>query len=638
MIRWFSIASVTFLLSAPTPAAEPKDLAELFPVGTLAYAEIGAPAGTSDAIAEFVKGTLLADSLGFGHDRRDKLVPPASVGGLKKAGEWSLFTSPEMLAELKRLRGIAAAVTGFDAKTGRPTLAVAVVLGDSHAAGWLVRQYLLTAENIRRVGKVEGIPVYQNRGLTGVAVDEDGKPEPNEDPTPAQGEAEPTYLYAPGLFVVGSNVAAVKDVYRRFAGLEKGASFAASIHLKPHAEARKNPGLFFCADVAGFEVRLIAAKKVSQADWLKSPAIAYVRFLLNPKLVESFAGSWQLQPDGWTFTARAELRPGGACPLLALLSGGVTDVDGRHGSPGDSPGAFTVAFPEKGKRAKAILDAADAVGQALGHVGALPSDLAAEADKGDFKLSAEWLPLVRSATFVLPQIPTDAKAKPARPLVIFTLEDEPAAKGWLGVVPKLSQLLSGAAKAPEPASETIQNVKVWGLVHSPGDSSTAIHYAIAGDRLIVSRDRDAVAKAAASMVNPRPKTEGESAAMGTVAFSKLWELLPPAMGAGAARGNPDTRQLPVDIEEAPRLKSPMPDTPDPAVLAKLVREKSLAAMPPVTLQAKGSGQTLSVRIGQRELKKPLATWLETLWRRMETVPADDQLKNLRDYSFPKGTS
>ena len=591
-------------------AAEPKDLTELFPLGTLAYAEIGDPAGTSDSIADFVKGTLLADSLGHGHDRRDKMMPAMPLHGLKKAGERSLLTSPEMLAEFTKLRGVAAAITGFDAKTGRPSLAIAFVLGDGNLFGFLVRQYLLTTENIRRVGKIDGVPVFQNRGLTGAITDENGKPEAIDDPAPAQGSAELTYFYAPGLFVIGSGVEAVRDVYRRFASTEKSASYAAAAQLKLHVEARKKPGVYFCAELAAFEQQLIAAKRLTKAEWLRLPVVSYIRFLLVPKQVESFAGSLQMQPDGWELTANAKFKVGGESPLLALLSGGEASFESARGAPADSIGAFTLAFPAQDKRAKAILAAADCIAKALGQAGALPTELAREAEKNDLKLQAEMLPMIRSATVVLPKPSTDAKAKPATPLAILGFEDEAAAKAWLIHLPKLSQLLSGAEKLPEPASETIQTIKVYGLVHE----FVPIHYGVAGSRIIVGRDRDAVAKGATSAANPWPKIEGTHAALGAVAFADVWEKLSPR----TPTLQPESGQRKMIDDQ------PVPAAVDPRAAATVEFRKVTAAMPPVVLRANASGQTLTVRLGQKDLKKPLAKWLEAMWNELELTPVDGE--------------
>ena len=620
MFRSFPFALASILLMASARAAEPKDLAELFPAGTLAYAEIGQPSGTSDSLAEFVKGTMLADSLGHSHDRRDKRLPTTPLQGLKTAGDWTLLTSPEMLAEFKRVQGIAAAVTGFDAKTGRPSLAMAIVLGDGNLAGFLARKYLLTSDNIRRVGKVDGIPVYQNRGLTGAVVDENNKPEPNDDPTPAQGLAEATYLYAPGLFVIGSNVAAVRDVYRRFAGTEKSANFGASSHLKPHADARKKPGIFFCADAAAFELQLNAARKVSNATWMKSGIVAYIRFLAIPKHVESFAGSWQLQPDGWALSATAVVAKGGASPLLALLTGGEANAEGVRGVPADSTMAFTVALPAKEKRAKAILDLADAVGLAMGHVGALPSELAAEAQKMDFKLSGQLLSVVKSATLAVPNQPGDPKAKPVYPLVILTLDDGAAAKAWLGNVPRVSQMLSASEKQPDPASETIRAVKVYWLVHA----STPIHYAVAGSRLILGRDRDAVANCATLTANPWPKPEGQPAAVIAVAFSRVWDLVPVGRVEHSSPNDGIGKSFPIDRDEFPLSKQSAPDSPDPRAVAVKDWNKALAAMPPVWIRAETAGQNLTIRVTQTGMKKPLAKWLELLWQNIEQAPQHDQ--------------
>ena len=613
MFRSLLLASAGLASAQQVFGAEPKDLAELFPSGTLVYAEIGQPAATSDAIAEFVKGTLLADNLAHSHDRRDKMQPPGALAGLKRVGESSALVSPEMLADFKKFKGVAAGLTGFDAKTGRPSLAVAFVLGESQLAGFLVRQYLLSAPNIRRVGKIEGIGVYQNRGLTGSVIDENNKPEPILDPAPAQGMCEPTYFYAPGLFVIGSNVNAVRDVYRRFAGTEKSAGFSTAPVLKPYAEARKKPGLFFCVDAAVLDAQLIAAKKVSNADWHKSPAISYIRFLLNPKQVESVAGSLQLQPDGWELAATAEVKAGGSCPLLALLSGGEASL---AEADADSA-ALQMAFPAKEKRAKAILDAADAIGRALGQAGGLPSELVAEAEKGGFKFAADWLPLVRSATVLQPKVATGPKAKPAYAVVVLTLEDDAAAKGWLGIVPRVSQLFSGAEMLPDPASETIQNVKVWGLVHD----STPVHYAVTGNRLILSRDRDAVAATVNAPATPGPKVDGEPALLFRMAFSKAWGLLPVEWQGRSHLVGVENPEQAKEVERHEKLQNfPLPVIADVTGTIDKEWTKALAAMPALTFQAKGTGQTLTMRFVQKNLKKPLAKWLELLWQNVEQAP------------------
>ena len=602
MLRCILIVSVWLLVVTTAGAAEPKDLAELFPAGALAYAEIGQPAATSDAIAEFFKGTLLKDTLGHSHDRRDKLQQPEALGGLRRAGEWSLLASPEMLADFKKFKGVAAALTGFDPKTGKPSLAIAFVLGESQLPGFLARQYFLTAPNIRRVGKIDGIAVYQNRGLTGLVIDENNNPEPISDPAPAQGLLEPTYFYAPGLFVIGSNVPAVQDVYRRFVGTEKSAGFSKSPALKSQAEARKKSGVFFCVNAAALDGQSSAAKKVSNADWQKSPAISYARFLLNPKQVESVVGSLQLKSDGWELAASVEVKAGGTCPLLALLSGGhanLADADGF-------PAAFQIAFPAHEKRVEAILDVADAIGRALGQPGGLPSELIADAEKGGFKFAADWLPSVRSAAVYRPKEAAGLKVKPASPVVVLTLENNAAAQGWRGIVPRVSQLFSGAEKLPDPASEMIRTAKVWGLVHG----TMPLHYAVSGNRLILGTDRDTVATQAVSTGNAPPKGDGQPAGIGTLAFAKAWDLVP-ARNTSSPQGETPNNPVRIIDEAQP---------PDPAIALAKDWNQAIGAMPPLVLRANGSGQKLTVELSQNDLKKPLAKWLELVWQSFEQTP------------------
>jgi hypothetical protein len=67
----FTVVAILGVFAHPAPAAEPTDVADLFPPGTLAYAELTNPAELAPQLAALFKGTVLEDSIPFIHKRKD---------------------------------------------------------------------------------------------------------------------------------------------------------------------------------------------------------------------------------------------------------------------------------------------------------------------------------------------------------------------------------------------------------------------------------------------------------------------------------------------------------------------------------------------------------------------------------------
>src|SRR5207248_11522077 len=145
-----------------------------------------------------------------------------------------------------RVGEAAAGVTGFTADHD-PQAAAVVLFDDSAAGGLLVRGLLTTSQTLRRVDTLDGVPILPHRAFPPPTFGNDGKPMPLENPKPTEGKYEATYAYRPGLFVVGTNKAAVADVLRRFAGKADKPSLAADRTFKRFAAAREKPGVFVYA-------------------------------------------------------------------------------------------------------------------------------------------------------------------------------------------------------------------------------------------------------------------------------------------------------------------------------------------------------------------------------------------------------
>ena len=209
-LAWSVLAALA--VAAPARAAGPA-VAYLFPADTLAYVEVRDAAKLAPLVTAALAGSPLADVTKYVDARRDAAKTTNDILGKPQLAVLGLLASPELASEVGRLGGIAAGVTGVT-ENGEPEAAVAVLTGDSAAAGLAARGFLALA-HVRRVGAVEGVPVYQFRmpqqtfdPNTGMQKFDNSKP-------PPEGAYEATAAYTPGpdrtvnsgLVVPGANVA-----------------------------------------------------------------------------------------------------------------------------------------------------------------------------------------------------------------------------------------------------------------------------------------------------------------------------------------------------------------------------------------------------------------------------------------------
>jgi hypothetical protein len=213
------LAAVVLAGAAKAQAAPPADLADLFPPGTLAYAEVVNPAELAPELAAVFKGTAMEDSIPFIHRMKDSSKSLLELNGKRHVAILGLLTSPEMLAEFKKVR-VAVALTGFT-DNGDPDFAIVVLTHDSPAAGVAARAFVTLTPGLRKVAEVAKVPVFQYRSAN-ISTDNNGIPIIQKDKPLTDGPSEPTFAYTPGLFVLGSNKTAIGHAIRRFTGEEKG--------------------------------------------------------------------------------------------------------------------------------------------------------------------------------------------------------------------------------------------------------------------------------------------------------------------------------------------------------------------------------------------------------------------------------
>jgi hypothetical protein len=610
------LLALVLLAASPVPAqtadppAPPADLAELFPPDTLAYAEIVNPAELGPELAAVFKGTALEDSIAFVHKRKDAAENLLDLNGKKYLAWLGLVASPEMAGELKKLR-VAVALTGFS-DNGDPEFALVVLTHDSPAAGLAARAFVTLTPTLRKVGEVAKVPVFQYRSPN-INHDPSGVPVIQKDRPLAEGPHEATFAYTPGLFVVGTSKNAIAHTLRRFAGEEKAAGLAGAAAFKEAAAAHRRTGLFYYVNFPEFCTRFDAANKArGTPDWavrglgdkpepINLDFIAWFKLTANAKAVKSVAGCVRFRDGGLSATMAAVFDPAQKSPLLDFLSGPGVKAELLHHARGPAAFALGVTLPEK-NRAAAVIGFLDAVAKANGELGRLPGDAVREMEqKLKVPIADGLIGKTRAVTVFLPtkqELPKGAKPMPT---LVLHAEDAATAAAWEEFLPKLTGELSGAAKPPQPSTETIDGVKVFSLPGTGLPWNAPVHYARNGSAVAVGLDRKVVAQAVtanatasgAAALSPPP---ADAAAFGTVSLGEVvLGMLERPQPKGPVTARDDTLLLPNG--------NPLPESfLEELKKARKAFGESLASMPPATVTARRARNELHVELFQPKVQ------------------------------------
>lgn len=618
---------------APARAAEPPaDLAKLFPVGTLAYAELVNPGELAPELASVFKGTALEDSISFIHGKKDAAKTLLDLNGKETLSVLGLLASPEMMGELKKLH-IAVALTGFSAN-GDPDFALVVLTHDSPASGLAARAYITMSPTLRRVGEVSKVPVFQRRSPN-INYDNNGVPTIQNDKPLADGPHEPTFAYTPGLFVLGSSKAAVGGVVKRFLGEEKTESLANLALFTDAAAAHRKTGLFYFVNFPEFSAKFDAANKLRGrergVEELVKPLegahaagdldlFAWFKLTANPKAVKSVAGLVRFRDGGVSATLAAAFDPAHKSPLLDFLSGAGAKLELLHSARGPSTFAIGVTLPEK-NRAASVVNFLDAMAKASGTLGRLPSEAVRELEqKLKVAITKDLIEKTRAVTVFLPTSQELPKGAKPLPILVLHAEDAATAGAWEGFIPQLVGDLAGGAAA-QASSETIGGVKVLSLPGAGLPFNAPVHYARSGTALAIGLDRKHVAAAV------------KADAAGSVVGGD--KLVSPPPADTPAFGVVSLGELLIGLGERPRPEGPVvPKEEEPLVLpngnplpenfmadlkkARKAFAEAVAKMPPATVSARRTGNELRVELFQPKvqaggLKAVIdagATWLD----------------------------
>lgn len=495
MTAYHRLAVAAVLLTAAAPAARAADPAELFPPSTLAYAEVRDLGTAGPELAALLRGTVFEDVVTYVHNRRDKSTEPRDLFGKDELAVLGLLAAPEMQAELKRLGGVGVGLTGFSDR-GEPRGAVAILTGESAAAG-LIGRAVLAMSSVRRVGDVEGVPIFQHH-TPGFTYDNNGQQRlSNEKPPPAATD-KLTLAYLPGLFVMATDRAVVGEVVRRF---EKRStdSLAGTAGFQEAAKRHRQPGVFGYAAAEPFCAAYAGALKAAGSG-VEPDALGWAKLLANVKAVKYVAVTARARDGGLAVTAAVGFDPSKPSPLLAALGGPPATADLLHHAPSPAAGAIGFHLPEK-NRAAALVGLMNAVAVSAGQVGRSPGETVKELEKKyQTPVTDEVLGRTRGVTVVFPPPPPPKEGAPppkdglVLPTLVLHTDTPEAAAGWADLVPKLAGDLA-KTPPPQPAAETVNGVRVLSLPAAGVPWKAPLHFGHKDNRFAVGLDRATVAAA-----------------------------------------------------------------------------------------------------------------------------------------------
>lgn len=609
-----ALAAVAALaLAFPASAAEPV-AAELFPAGTLAFAEIANPAELSVQIGELVKGSSLEDSIALLHKRKDAATNLNDLQSKRQLAILGLFASPEMMAECKKFRGAAIGLMGFT-DAGDPEGALVVLTGESSAAGLAARAFLTMSPSLRRVGEVSKVPVFQYKPPE-ISYDATGQPMINNGGKPAVENAYGlTYAYTPGLFVVGTSKKAVEVSIKRFLGEEKD-SLSSTPLFKKAATANRQTGIFYFVNFPVFAKKYEAANR--QKGGMNEPDFyAWSTMLANPKAIHSVSGCVSLKSGGLAATLEVALDPAQKSPLREFLSGPPVTGDLLHSARGQATAVLTVSLPEK-NRAAAAIALCDSFAKANGVLGKLPGDYAnGLAEKYPDANLNHLLEKTRAVTVVSPAKQNVPKGTMSLPLLVLHADDAQTALAWEAFLPKLMAGVAGAAMPMQASTESIAGTTVYSLPGQALPWNGPIHYAHHGKLVAIGLDRKLVASVLGSEAagTTPPRTTAEPAVLlGSVSLADVLQAL-------LERPHREGPVVPLEMAEVPRFPNfnnfQVPESVSEDV-GKARQEffKKFGAIPAATISVRRTTDSLKLELFQpRVLAGGLKSVIDsgTLW-------------------------
>jgi hypothetical protein len=624
--------------AAEVAAGEIKDVAELLPEDTLAFLELREPGQVSKDVAALLKGSALDDMPAVMARLRERLGNDNRRWQLMEVAGYTMFLSPEMIAEAGRLRGAAVAVTGFT-KEREPVVVGIVLSGESQAPTFFLRVYL-TMDQVYKVADVGGVALYRARHQDFAVKQIPGQPPP----PPVVRDSGPTFALLPHAVVIGSTPESVKDVVLRAQGKSKNPSLAGHRDFTAAARLRERPGLFGYANLTGFGGKLDEIVKAEPGLGAASWAMVLKEWV-NLKAFRTAVASLTLQRGSVDLQARVSFDPKESSPVLGFLPQTKGNLELLHFAPKDSVFAATRSVSDGEKMWDRAMKLADAFAKETGAPGPAPSEQIGQAEKAlDVRFGKDVLGKMRGVGLVVNFRGGLPERGPWMPMFVVEAVDDDAVKSFEDLLPRLAGLAGG--EAPKPSTEQIQGQRIFTIAGERVPWGLPLSYGHRGQVLVLGPDGKLVADALSSGVKKEGllgvekvaaavKDLDEPVAVGVGSLGRLLVALP-ALGTGEAIG-PGGIGAPKAVPDAPppppikrgaarRAPAgdflgiaedddpPPPAQPKAGAEAEPVKEllKAVEPLPPFVISLSRKPDSLVLEVRQAELKTASAKVIDAL--------------------------
>jgi hypothetical protein len=528
-MRWAALIILCF--SAALRAQPPVEPAELFPPAVMAYAEIRDAKKLTTGLTALIQGTPLEDSLPNIHNAHDG---PNAVGSPLPDGVQSLalLLSPEFLGEVAKSRGAAFALLGYSEKH-QPRYAGVLLLGDSPTLALAARAFLTSTPDLRRTGNVDGVPLYQHRAISAPVTTDAVAPggmNPKDSAWP-MGTDEPTYAWVPGLFIIASDAATIRETLSRFRKKSTTPSLASDADFrKLQASLPADAcGLIYAKPAAWLATHTRATQARKE---LPTPTLAGLQFLVKLAEIPLLTGSLTITGEQceWAFDITTD---NAKHPLQTLARSPKPKDKFLQNAQAAATNDLTITLPEGEARTQVLLQIMDGIALTSGVIGAKPSEHFAEfvADPKHRKVSA-----------LLNSIAAITVAGTSRePRIILQLDDSPNAKLWgtelKTLLPKLFPT-TGAI-----SSEALGASTLFRIAPKPDDNAQEWYLLVEETRIHIRPTRTNLP----AIKNPTPASPREFAALSSrIDFSQLLESPTPKIVAPLLPDLRDNDILPVN--------------------------------------------------------------------------------------------
>jgi hypothetical protein len=375
------VLALPLLWGAAAIAQEFRSPADVVPDSTMAYVELREPGKIAGEIAGLLKGSALGNVPDSMAKLREKYASARPGAGGEEVAAVGAILSPELISELSRIRGAAAAVTGVDPEDKNlPEFVAFLMPGESNFPGLIFRAFLASFNSdyssfegkvqsfgrtrMEPIGECEGVQVY--RAVTRRSTTTAGR---NGQPAttttdPAAWQSGPALARLPSGVILVGTAERVKDVIRRAKGDADRRQAPLSSH-KTYREAVKQlgdrPGLYWYGNPSALLTVFDQAVPPREKDM-------YFAFkdLLNPAAVAGVAASLTIDSGTLNLRSLARLDPAEKSPVREILPSKPLNLDVLHFAPRDAVFVAALSNADGEARWERLVQLADQVAKIVG--------------------------------------------------------------------------------------------------------------------------------------------------------------------------------------------------------------------------------------------------------------------------------